>query len=249
MILETVPHRFSVVDRLDPRVRVLAAIVASLFPLMLSAWPAQGLALGLALGLVVYERIPTRGVATRLAAVNAFMLTLVILLPWSVPGRELVALGPLSYSAEGLFQALSIAVKANAIVLVLTAFIGTMEPLTFAHALQRLRVPTRLVVLFMFTVRYIAVFEREYQRLRQAMRTRAFQPRLNRHTLRTFGYLIGMLLVRAMERSERIQQAMRCRGFVGRFHTHRHMRVNPADWGFGAALLAAMIAVGFAERL
>ncbi len=101
----------------------------------------------------------------------------------------------------------------------------------------------------MFTVRYIAVFEREYQRLRQAMRSRAFRPRLNRHTLRTFGYLVGMLLVRAMERSERIQQAMRCRGFAGRFHTHRHMRVRAADWAFGVALAAAMAAVGIADRL
>lgn len=249
MILEAVPHRFSVVDRLDPRVRVVGGIGASLFPLFLHTWTGQLLTLGVAMSVVVYERVPVGGVARRLVAVNAFMATLVILLPWSVPGTTLLGLGPLAYTREGLAQALSIALKGNSVVLILTTFLGTMEPLTFAHALERLRVPSRLVVLLMFTVRYIAVFEREYGRLRQAMRSRAFRPRLNRHTLRTFGYLVGMLLVRAMERSERIQQAMKCRGFTGRFHTHRHMRVGRADWAFGATLLVLLTALSVSEWL
>jgi cobalt/nickel transport system permease protein len=74
------------------------------------------------------------------------------------------------------------------------------------------------VHLFLFTVRYIAVLGREYQRLRTAMKARGFRMRCDLHTWRSIGYLFGMLLVRSLERSERILAAMRCRGFQGDFH-------------------------------
>ena len=122
-----------------------------------------------------------------------------------------------------------------------------MEPITAGQALQRLRVPQRLVLLMMFTVRYIGVFEQEYLRLRQAMRVRGFAPKLNVHTLRSYGYLTGMLLVHAFDRSERVLEAMRCRGFAGRFHTHRHMHARRADFAFAACLVVALAGVFGAE--
>ncbi len=78
----------------------------------------------------------------------------------------------------------------------------------------------------------------EYRRLRLAMRARGFAPKTDRHTLRTFGFLVGMLVVRAAERSERVLDAMRCRGFDGRFHALATTRFALAD-AVGLALLAA----------
>jgi cobalt/nickel transport system permease protein len=57
------------------------------------------------------------------------------------------------------------------------------------------------------------------------MRARAFVAGSNRHTWRSLGWLLGMLLVRSLERSRRILAAMKCRGFSGRFYL-----VNPNVW-------------------
>ena len=247
MILETVPHKYSVVDRLDPRVRAMCGIAAALFPLFLNSFAGLGATLGVALFVVLYERVEMGGLARRLLAVNGFMLTLVLLLPWSVPGEALVALGSYSYSREGALQALAITLKANTIVLVIISFVSTLEPITFAHALERLKTPSRLVQLYLFTVRYIAVLEEEYRQLRVAMAIRAFRPGLNRHTLRSFGYLVGMLLVRALDRSERITNAMKCRGFTGRFHTHRHFQLGRLDAVFPVGLALVMAALLWVE--
>jgi len=248
VLTDIVPHRDSAVDTLDPRMRVLLALACSLTPLFLMRWDTLLVALAAAAGLLAYERIPSGVVVRRLAVVNGFMATLIVLAPWSVPGETLLTVGPFSYTREGLVQVTQIAVRGNTVVIVLTAMLGTLEPIDFAHALQRLRVPARFVVLFLFTVRYVAVLEKEYRRLRQAMRARAFRPAINGHTLRSFGNLVGMLLVRALDRSERIQQAMICRGFRGEFHTHRHLRMNRMD-GMAAAVaflgITGLMAVEF----
>lgn len=72
------------------------------------------------------------------------------------------------------------------------------------------------------------------------MRARGFQPGFDRHTLRTFGYLVGMLLVRASERAERVLKAMRCRGFTGEFPILVRSRLGPAD-ALGALTMAGAL--------
>jgi cobalt/nickel transport system permease protein len=123
--------------------------------------------------------------------------------------------------------------------------VGTLEPATLGHALGRLRVPDKLVHLFLFTVRYVDVLDAEFLRLRQAMRARAFVPGSNAHSWRSLGWLIGMLLVRSLERSQRILAAMKCRGFDGRLYLLEDYRWRRADslhaLGFGLLLAAILL--------
>ena len=55
--------------------------------------------------------------------------------------------------------------------------------------------------LFVMTVRYVSVIRMEAARLRTAMKARAFKPSTNRHTYTSYGNLIGMLLVRSLDRA------------------------------------------------
>jgi cobalt/nickel transport system permease protein len=109
--------------------------------------------------------------------------------------------------------------------------------------------PEKLAHLLLFTVRYIDVLRREYGRLRLAMRVRGFRPRMSLHTYRAYGCLVGMLLARSLERSERIVAAMKCRGFRGRFYLLDHFTFSPRDLGFAAGASAVLAAVAFLEWL
>ncbi|MCX8955322.1 cobalt ECF transporter T component CbiQ, partial [Ruegeria sp. NA] len=51
-----------------------------------------------------------------------------------------------------------------------------------------------------------------------------------------FGYLVGMMLVRAIERSERILDAMKCRGFSGRMLLLQDFALTRRDIVFAAGL-------------
>jgi cobalt/nickel transport system permease protein len=187
-----------------------------------------------------------RDLLHRLVALEGFMFILLISLPFTVPGTRLLTIGPVAGSLEGLLLAIKILLKANAVVLALLALVGTLEPVVFGHALARLAVPEKLVHLLLMTVRQIHLLHQEFIRLRQAMRARAFVPCSNRHTWNSYGWLVGMLLVRSLERSQRILSAMRCRCFHGRLYLLDSTYWQPADngmaIGFGL-LLAGLLAL------
>lgn len=216
--LLTLTARTTWLTRREPRLRIVAALLFALLTVNLTRWPLLLLLLGLAFALALAAGLAPRLLWRRLLLLEGFMALLLILLPFSVAGETLWQLGPFAASREGLLQALTILLKANAVVLVLLALVGTLEPVTLGHALARLRVPDKLVHLLLFTVRYLEVLHGEYRRLRQAMRTRGFRARSDLHTWRSLGWLMGMLLVRSLERAQRILAAMKCRGFNGRFY-------------------------------
>ena len=235
------------VHRIDPRARIVFAFAASISLVAFREVPVLSVAVGFGLVLCVVARTPFAVVFNRLLGLNLFMATLFVLLPIGAPGPPLLMLGQIPYSAEGLVQAACIALRGNAIVLVLTALIGGIEPVTFGHAMQHLRVPAKLVQLFLFTVRYIAVLDQEQRQLRTALRVRAFEPRMDLHTLRTYGNLVGMLLVRALDRSERIHAAMRCRAFHGVFFSRHEFGFGRTDALAGAVLATVLVSLAWMQ--
>lgn len=223
----------------DPRLRILASLAFAFAVLSLGRLPLLLAVMLLAGGLALAAGLALSQILKRLLALEGFMLVLLLLLPFSVPGEPWLQLGPFSASREGLLQATVILLRANAIVLALLALVGTLEPVVLGHALAQLRVPDKLVHLFLFTVRYLGVLHDEYRRLRQAMRTRGFVARSDAHTWRSLGWLMGMLLVRSLERSQRIIEAMKCRGFNGRFYLldSRHWQAGDTRFGLAWGLL------------
>ena len=204
--------------RRDPRARILSAVVFALVVSSLNSLISSLLALLLSTAMIPLVGLRIREQLRRLLGLQAFMLVLLITLPFSVPGQSLGSLGPWVISLEGVEAAWLIIVKANAVVLVLLALVGTLPPVVFGHALGRLAIPEKFVHLLLMTMRQITVVQDEYTRLRRAMRARAFVACSNRHTWNSYGQLMGMLLIRSIDRSNRILEAMRCRGFSGRLY-------------------------------
>lgn len=238
----------SVLARLDPCTRLLSALgfvigVGSLrSPLLLI------LAVTAAIGLVALARLPWVALRHRLRHVEGFMLLLLVLLPFSTPGSPLFSFGPVSLTEQGLLRAVTIALKVNASVLAIFALLGSLEPVRLGHAAARLGVPLKLAHLFLFAVRFVAVFRAEADRLLEAMRVRAFVARSNRHTWRTLGNLAGLLLVRSLDRAERVDEAMRCRGFSGRFPMVATGVTTRRDLTFAVAAGLAVIALVAVDR-
>ncbi|MBY6140960.1 cobalt ECF transporter T component CbiQ [Leisingera daeponensis] len=237
------------VTAFDPRMRiVMTAIYAIVVVSLNSLWVLAG-ALILSSGLLALSGLPPRKTLKRMAMMDSFIIFMLLLLPFTIPGTPVFSLWGLEASWEGLRRAVEIALTANAVILAVMTLVGSMEPVTLGHALFALKTPERLVHLLMFTIRYIDVLREEYQRLRTSMKLRGFRPGTNWHTYRSYGYLVGMMLVRAIERSERILAAMKCRGFSGRIVLLDDFRLSRADLLFAAALSAALAALICAEAI
>ncbi len=175
------------------------------------------------------------------------MLAILAIVPLATAGTPLTTFGPFSYTREGLAVAAAIALKANAILLALAVLVGMLDLTILGHALHHLFIPEKLIHLLLFTVRYLDVLLREYGRLRAAMKVRGFRPGMNRHTYRSFGYLVGMLLVRSVERSERIVAAMKCRAFRGHFYLLDHFAFSRRDGQFAVASAALLAILAWTE--
>jgi len=222
-------NHHSLIDNVDPRVRLVTALFVSVTVAICNHFFSVGIALLAALCLVGFVGLAIKQVVKRLVELNFFMLFLVAILPLSVAGTPLFEWGFFFYSREGLQKALLIAFKANTIMITITGLAATLEPAIFGKAMHLLGVPTKLVHIFLFMVRYLDLIGDEYQRLRNAMKLRAFQPSSDMHTLRSYGNLIGMVLVRSLERSDAILAAMKCRGFNGRFYSAVTFRFRFVD--------------------
>ena len=238
MHLEEFAEGKSLIHSLDPRIKLL-----SLFPFIVVVAIAKGLtvpfvALMAGVNLILFSRLNLKALLNRLLAVNLFILFLWLILPFSVKGESIFTIGPLMATSEGISYALSITLKANAIVLSTIALVGTIPIFRLVHALRHLKAPEKLVNLFFFCYRYISVLHEDYSALYNAMKVRAFKPTTNVHTYRSYAYLIGMLVLKSYEHSEKIYQAMLCRGFKGKFPLLDHFtHITRKDFIFFVSMI------------
>lgn len=228
MHFETFAQGNSPIHRLDPRIKLLSALLLSVVFALLQTLPSALFALTAGALLVFAGQFPLRQILLRLAAVNVFILFLWLILPFSFQEKALGGefnleivwqIGPFVATWQGIMLALLITLKSNAIILVNLALLASMRVLTLAQAMQSLKTPHKLVQILFFSLRYFQVIHQEYHRLHEAMRARGFRPKTNMHTYRTYAYLLSMLLVRSLNRGQRVYEAMLCRGFNGRIKT------------------------------
>ena len=234
---QALTHQHSWVDSIDARMRIVCAGLFALVVVSSVKFLPVLVGLVCALLFVKIAKLDIKSSLRRVITMDFFMLMLICVLPFTTPGEPMFHLWGFAASWEGLMHALLITAKANAVLLMLFSLVATMSANTFGHALAHLKVPDKLVHLLLFMVRYLDVIGQEYKKMRRAMQARAFVLGFNRHTWKSIGYLFGMLLIRAVERAERILAAMKCRGFRGRFYLNDEMKLMFNDIVFGLIFL------------
>ncbi len=229
------------IDELQPRTRVLATIAAVSGATLIRNAIVLAAALVGALVLARLSKVRWRALRDRLRHVEGFMLVLLVMLPFVVPGEPLVQVGPIAATTAGVAMAVSIAFKIAICSVTVFAILGSLDPVQIGQAAHALGVPAKLVRLFLFTVRYVSVLRAEVIRLVEAMRVRAFVPGSNAHCWRTYGNLAGTMLLRSLDRAHRVDEAMRCRGFTGQIPAAPQVAAPKHDFVFVGAVACAMI--------
>lgn len=181
----------------------------------------------------------TLGSLRRAAVIELPFLLFALMLPLVVPGEQVDVLG-LSLSVTGLAGAWNLLAKATVGVLVSFSLAATTTPRDLLAGLQRLRMPTLLVQIMTFMVRYLGVIEAELRRMHVARLSRGFLAR----DIRSWGVLArsaGALFIRSYERGERVHLAMLSRGYTGQLPLLAQP-ATAAQW-LAAAVLPATSAI------
>ena len=167
-------------------------------------WPIQGALACLVFAGHTLARIPLSYLGKRLA----WFLPMVFLLSISLP----LAQG----FQSGWDITTAIVFRSLLAFLALIWLVNVMPFDQLLLSLRRLWVPEILIAMLAFMYRYIFVLWDELDRMRVARRARSFGDGGIWMRWKASAQLIGMLLIRAMERAERVHGAMCARGWDGR---------------------------------
>lgn len=254
---DTYVPRQSVIHRWSPRLKLV-----SLLALMFAFATVQTLSLvpwmlGLAALLYGLSGLPLSFLLRRLNYPGLFILAIVVLLPFTVGNTLLWQWGWLTLRQEGLQATLLIVGRFLSILTLGFILLGTTPFLTLLLVLRSLGLPTILADMTLLSYRYLYEIAAMLATMQQAMRLRGFGlPRqhwlqVNGQTLQQLALLVGNLLIRSYEQSERVYRAMRLRGYgdgaqlnLGQFTNHQAVGIN---LGLSGAVLVAAVGLVVAE--
>ncbi|MHC1603004.1 MAG: cobalt ECF transporter T component CbiQ [Methermicoccaceae archaeon] len=233
----------SPVHQLDPRAKILAFLCLIFSVVLVNEVEVAFLALLFSLSLLIASRLPLRFAFQHIRWVFIFVLPFLVLMPFTVAGRELMSVYGITMTYEGVMYAVLITLRALAAVVLAFIMLATTRFNTTIKALHMLKVPNPLVQMLMFTYRYIFVLLDEFLRMWRAMTAKGFTLKTSTYAFLTVGTAVGMLIVKSYERAERVYQAMQSRGYTGNPKTLVEFRMKTKDY-----VLASFL-IGFAALL
>lgn len=228
--LDALARRDTAIHRLDPRAKVLATAlftvavvsfdkyeVAALLPMVLYPVVVGALA-GLPAATLLRKMLPALPFALFIGIFNP-LLDREILLQIGGIG---ISGGWVSFTS--ILVRFSLTVSAALILIASTGFHAV------CLALEKLGTPKGFVVQLLFLYRYLFVLIDEAGRMSRARALRSFHGKGT--GIGPFTSMIGQLLLRTLDRAQRIHLAMLSRGFDGEIRTSRRLRATPRDVAF-----------------
>ena len=204
--------------------------LAGLIPLLL--WPVL---------LFQLSGIPVRTCFYKLRIVLPLVLAVGLFEPF-LDRTPLLYLGTLPVSG-GVLSMLTLMLKGVFCLMASFLLIATTPVGRFCAALRRLHVPGLLVTLFLLTYRYIGVLTEEVAVMTDAYHLRA--PGQRGIHISAWGSFLGQLLLRSMDRAQRLYAAMLLRGYHEHFHYAQQRAFRAGDLGFAAAGAAFCLLLRF----
>jgi cobalt/nickel transport system permease protein len=228
--MDTLARQDSPIHRLDPRSKVVTMFVFIVCVVSFPKYTLSGLIpyFVFPVTLILLGNLPTGFLLKRIAIVCPFAVLLGIFNPF-LDRRILLEAGPLSISG-GCISFVSILLRfilTVAAVLILIALTGFDS---ICMALQKLKIPRLFTLQLLFLYRYLFLLMEEAARLVRARSLRTFG--IHGGGLSTLGPIIGGLLLRTLDRAERISGAMHCRAFDGIIPLCRDLKPGWRDFLF-----------------
>lgn len=174
-------------------------------------------ALGLALVLLLFSRLPLGRTLKRLALVNGFLLFIALFLLLGTPGETLVGRGAVQVSVQGVVRAGVMLLKGNALMTLALAILLPLGPVRLGKAAAGLGLGDRFAWLLLLAWRSLHTLSLRLSQLLTAAKLRGFRPGSNLHTYRAVANLTGELFLGSLRQGDRVWEALSLRGYNGAF--------------------------------
>ena len=138
---------------------------------------------------------------------NLFSVLLWATLSWKIGEQGIM------WNVHGIELATLITLRMNLIVLSVWLFLHHVTDTLLVQAIAKLPLPTKLIHLFILSVRYISLLAELNQKMDMAMKARGFHPKFNLFTMKVYAQRVALLLIHSMLKAEKAEMAMKARGF------------------------------------
>lgn len=212
--LEAYAQQSSKIHDLNSTLKIIGVIIYLMTLASYSKWEIIAL-MPMALLLYVWlalGNIPLLPLLKRLIFVEPLLIGIGILNPFF--DKTEFFIGTMGFST-GWLVFLSLIIRGSLSVLMVFALISTTGMNELSKGLRRLGLPNLFILQLLMTYRYIGVLMEEAANMTIAYHLRA--PHQKGIALKHMGSFVGQLLLRTIERSERIYAAMKARGFNGSY--------------------------------
>lgn len=170
---------------------------------------------GLFLFVLLWCGIPIQNILGRMLLLLPFGAGAVIFIPFHTPGIPAFHLLGFTATEEGVQRAIVILLKLANANLLLTYLLSVTPLFVLLRSLRSIGVPAIMLELMMLMMRYFFLLKDEAISMYRAQRSRGMKLSgwiWSARTYQRFGQLIGVLFLRAYQRSQRIYIAMSARG-------------------------------------
>lgn len=237
--LDSLSYKDTAIHRFDPRIKIIVSI---LFVFIVVSFPKYEIGKLMPfflypVFLITMGNIPIRTIVKKLLVVSPFVVFVGIFNPFFDRGIQIelfgigISGGWISFTAMVLKFVLTVSVAL--LLIATTSFIGICE------GLGRLKVPEVFIVQLLFLYRYLFVLLEETFRMIRARDARSFGRQ--GHGIMVFASLVSVLLIRAVQRAERIYGAMVARGFQGKIARSRTHVLTVSDVAYAMICILLFI--------
>ena len=208
----------------------------------ISNWLAYLGFFALILTAIKLAQLPFKTVALRSLIEIPFVL-FAFLMPFFGTGATIEVLGITLYE-NGILAGLGIIAKGTLGILTAILLSSTTTAREILRGLERLKVPTLIIQIATFMLRYTNVVNDEMERMRIARASRGFEATGVKHW-KILGQSAGALFIRSYERGERVHLSMVSRGYQGLMPQIEAQSTTRQDLllGFSLPVLATFLSI------
>ncbi len=222
--MDTLSAGDSSLHQLDPRAKLITTLVFIIMVVSFNKYEISSLTVFFIypMALISVGGLPAGYFLKKVLLVSPFAVFIGIFNPL-IDREVLVHIGTIGISGGwisfiSIIMRFVLTVSAALILVALTGFNSVCE------SLLKFGAPKIFVLQLLFFNRYISVLTDETERTARARSLRSFNSRYM--SLNIFASMISHLLLRTLDKAERIYRAMCCRGFDGRIRIIRKMKTG-----------------------
>jgi energy-coupling factor transporter transmembrane protein EcfT len=235
---EELAARPGLLQRLDPRIKLLTLVLVALIGATIVLAAASRVGVG------SFERKVWAS-----AGLLAFLLAAPSAMQIFTPGPVVVPLGPFSLTEPGLMGAATLVTRVVAAAGFALLVVWTMRWSDLLKALSAMRLPDVVVATLAMTHKQILTLLRTVQQIHLARESRTLTRGSARADRVWVTERMAFVVRKSMKTADDVYDAMLSRGFTGAMPSLVRLRLRPRDWAWSVASVALCAAILYVDRV